>query len=154
MHAHAVRIARWIQSQGIPMDGKTRAQVYAWHLPTGETRYYSIDAAEYAIEKLELPSHPAVSPDDARALLERNQFHPDPDSPAVAVADLSRPVIIATMETPDGTHAHTLIDGWHRITKAVKTGHTQMLRAFILPKEVTELCCIGSTFNLPEHTSA
>ena len=135
------------------MDGKRRCQVYAWNLPTGETKYFSIDAAEYAIQKLGIPSRPQVTPEDAKMLLERNAYHPDPDSAGVAAADLTRPVILGMMETPEGPRAH-VIDGWHRITKAATTGHTGTLQAFILSPEVTELCRIGSVFNLPEHTSA
>lgn len=123
-----------------------RIQVFEWTEPDGKQRYYLIPLALQIIRKSGIAPLKVLTPELCREALVLNEKAPVLDPHYVAAADLSEPVIIIEVETPEGNR-HVIIDGWHRVTKAVQTNHTGTLSAYIVPPDIAEAFRISEEQN-------
>lgn len=116
-----------------------RIEVYEWHAGDGIVRRYCINTARELIAHFNIPAQPLVTPALARQVLQYNDRVSELRQEDIDRADLSKPIIHMIRETPEGPR-HIVIDGWHRLCKAVQTNHTENLYCYCLPQAVAELC--------------
>lgn len=116
-----------------------RLEIYTWEPGDGTQRRYCINIALNLIAFLNLQPHPIVTLDLCREAIARNSRVGELLQADIDRADLSKPIIHMIRDTPQGPR-HILIDGWHRVCKAVKTNHPEPLSCYVLPEEIAELC--------------
>lgn len=137
-HCESLRLQ--IAELGIAMAAREgRFEVYFWDAGDGVERRYSITYAKVCIEVLKIEAQPWLTPDLVKQVMGYNPRVKELAPDWVAKADLSKPIIQMIRETPEGPR-HIIIDGWHRIRKAVETNHPGNLSCYVLPQHIAELC--------------
>lgn len=112
-------------------------QVFSLETPSGWQYHWSIsEARRYAEARRELWS---ISLSEYQMTLERLREHyPDVDETYALTTDLTNPLIFVPLE-----NAIQLIDGFHRLAKALLT-NVDILPAYFLTQEEADACLVCS----------
>ncbi len=119
-------------------------QAFTWESPDGTTITWSIDIAKQIIGDRPTDLKFNVTPDGVLQVLRSNNRVMELDSNYAMTTDLSVPLIavISPIEKVEGKIVLIIIDGWHRIVKALVTQHRQPLKMHVLTDEEAEQCRI------------
>lgn len=122
-----------------------RVQVFSWRQADGtETRWFvdmAIDLISYAERRgYKIPTA-ELTLEDAKYILttNRNLFEEPLKPENIDAANLGVPLIAVELrDNSDGQLKHVIIDGWHRLHKAVKIDWQAPIIVHVLPEELAK----------------
>jgi len=118
--------------EGATQTTLSRVEAYTWNHPDGQEITWNITRARDLIGNRP-PDFPVVLA-NMRELLANNPNAPEFNREYAMTTDLTKPLFVVLMF--EGQTAHlVLIDGWHRVMKAVATNTAQLPVCVLRPNE-------------------
>jgi hypothetical protein len=113
-------------------------EVFSWQWPDGTEVTWSIERAKAACEGREPTGE--VPLEAIKGTMDMNEGSKDIDDAFAMTKDLSKPLIcVLSPIRHEGKLSIIIIDGWHRMRKAVLT-NTPSLKFYLLGPQIEEQC--------------
>lgn len=123
--------------------GLLYGQMFRWEGRDGQAITWSIEACKELIAGRDCLRGVEMGPREWKQALENNSLAHEIDDAHALTRDLSEPLIAVQSPNPDDPPgAVILIDGWHRVKKAVTTNHDEPLLVHVLDHEEERSCRI------------